>query len=73
MVGLEIQKNGKGFLKNIAKEAAKNMAKAAGQFVIDKGADFAKRKIEGMGMRKKTPCNPCTIGSIGKRASNTRC
>ncbi len=44
MIGLGMQKKGKVFLENIAREAAKNMAKAAGKFVVDKGADFAKKK-----------------------------
>lgn len=66
MVGLGMKKQGKGFLENIAKEAAKNMAKAAGKFVIDKGADFAKSKIEGMGMRKKRRATPAQLEALAR-------
>jgi hypothetical protein len=66
-VGLGMKKKkGKGFLENIAKEAAKNMAKAAGKFAIDKGADFAKSKIEGMGMRKKRRATPAQLEALAK-------
>jgi len=66
MVGLGMKKQGKGFLENIAKEAAKNMAKAAGKFVIDKGAEFAKDKIEGMGMRKKRRATPAQLEALAR-------
>jgi hypothetical protein len=66
-VGLGMKKKkGKGFLGNIAKEVAKNMAKAAGKFAIDKGADYAKSKIEGMGMRKKRRATPAQLEALAK-------
>ena len=66
-VGLGMKKKkGKGFLEDIAKEAAKTMAKAAGKFVIDKGADYAKSKIEGMGMRKKRRATPAQLEALAK-------
>jgi len=66
-VGLGMKKKkGKGILENIAKEAAKNMAKAAGKFVIDKGAEFAKDKIEGMGMRKKRRATPAQLEALAR-------
>ena len=66
MVGLGMKKNGKGFLENMAKEAAINMAKAAGKFAIDKGADFAKGKIEGMGIRKKRRATPAQLEALAR-------
>ena len=68
MVGLGMKKNilGSGFLENMAKEAAINMAKSAGKFAIDKGADFAKSKIEGMGMRKKRRATPAQLEAVAK-------
>ena len=66
-VGLGMRKKqGKGFIENLAKEAAKNMAKAAGKFVIDKGADYAKSKIEGMGMRKRRAATPAQLAALAK-------
>jgi hypothetical protein len=53
----------------MVKEAAINMAKSAGKLAINKGADFAKGKIEGMGICKKRHANP----GFSKRASNKRC
>ena len=66
MVGLGMKKKGKGFLENMAKEAAINMAKAAGKFAIDKGADFAKGKIEGMGIRKKRRATPAQLEALAR-------
>jgi hypothetical protein len=59
-----MKKEGEGFLENIAKKAAKNMAKAAGNFA--KGADFAKSKIEGMGMHKKRRATPAQLEALAK-------
>ena len=42
------------------------MAKAAGKFAIDKGAEFAKSKIEGMGMRKKRRATPAQLAALAK-------
>ena len=61
-----MKKNGKGFLENMAKEAAINMAKAAGKFAIDKGADFAKGKIEGTGSRKKRRATPAQLEALAR-------
>jgi hypothetical protein len=66
MVGLGMKKKGSGFLENMAKEAAINMAKAAGKFAIDKGADFAKGKIEGMGIRKKRRATPAQLEALAR-------
>ena len=53
-VGLGMRKKvGKGLMGDIAKELAINMAKSAGKFAIDKGANYAKGKIEGLGMLRK--------------------
>ena len=53
-VGLGMRKkSGKGLMGDIAKELAINMAKSAGKFAIDKGANYAKGKIEGLGMLRK--------------------
>jgi hypothetical protein len=57
---------GTGFLENMAKEAAINMAKSAGKFAIDKGADFAKGKIEGLGMRKKRRATPAQLEALAR-------
>jgi hypothetical protein len=46
--------SGNGFLENLAKEAAINIAKSAGKFAVDKGSNFVKDKIEGMGRKKTT-------------------
>jgi hypothetical protein len=50
----------------MAKEAAINMAKSAGKFAIDKGADFAKGKIEGLGMRKKRRATPAQLEALAR-------
>jgi hypothetical protein len=65
MVGLGMKKNygggmGAGFLENLAKQAAVNLAKTAGKFAVDKslelGGNFIKGKIEGLGL-KGVPAN----------------
>jgi hypothetical protein len=57
-VGLGMKKTGKGFFGDIAKEVAINMAKTAGKYAIDKGADFAQGKIEGLGILRKASPKP---------------
>jgi hypothetical protein len=47
------RKSGNGFLQNLAKEAAINIAKSAGKFAVDKGSNFIKDKIEGMGRARR--------------------
>lgn len=46
---------GAGFLENLAKQAAVNLAKTAGKFAVDKslelGGDYVKGKIEGLGLK----------------------
>lgn len=48
---------GNGFIENLAKEAAINLAKSAGKFAVDKGLElggnYVKGKIEGLGMHKR--------------------
>lgn len=48
-------KLGAGFLENLAKQAAVNLAKTAGKFAVDKslslGGDYVKGKIEGLGLK----------------------
>jgi hypothetical protein len=58
-VGLGMRKKGKGLMGDIAKELAINMAKSAGKFAINKGADYAKGKIEGLGMLRKASPQQC--------------
>jgi len=60
-------KKGKGLLGDVAKELAINMAKSAGKFAIDKGADYAKGKIEGLGMLRKA--SPKQLASLAKARS----
>jgi hypothetical protein len=64
--GVHKQILGEGVLENMAKEVAINMTKSAGKFAIDKGADFAKGKIEGMGMCKKRHANPAQLEALAK-------
>jgi len=49
------KKLGAGFLENLAKQAAVNLAKTAGKFAVDKslelGGDYVKGKIEGLGLK----------------------
>ena len=52
------RKSGTGFLQNLAKEAAINIAKSAGKFAVDKGSNFVKDKIEGMGRARKKVSPP---------------
>ena len=52
------RKSGNGFLQNLAKEAAINIAKSAGKFAVDKGSNFIKDKIEGMGRARKKVSTP---------------
>lgn len=74
-VGLGMKKSqGKGFLTDLAKEAAINIAKTAGKFAVDKGTEFAKdkaseflkNKIEGLGMRKKRRATPAQLAALAK-------
>jgi hypothetical protein len=73
-VGLGMKKSGKGFLTNLAKEAAINIAKNAGKFAVDKGAEFAKdkaseflkNKIEGLGMRKRRSATPAQLAALAR-------
>ena len=65
-IGVQKKILGTGFLENKAKEAAINMAKSAGKFAIDKGADFAKGKIEGLGMRKKRRATPAQLEALAR-------
>jgi len=56
MVGLGMKKSiGAGFLENLAKQAAVNLAKTAGKFAVDKslelGGNYVKGKIEGLGLK----------------------
>jgi hypothetical protein len=60
-------KKGRGLLGDIAKELAINMAKSARKFAIDKGADYAKGKIEGLGMLRKA--SPKQLASLAKARS----
>ena len=65
--GRGMKKTGEGVLGGIAKELAINMAKSAGKFAIDKGADYAKGKIEGLGMLRKA--SPKQLASLAKARS----
>ena len=66
-LGMKQPKKGKGLLGDIAKELAINMAKSAGKFAIDKGANYAKGKIEGLGMLRKA--SPKQLASLAKARS----
>jgi hypothetical protein len=82
MVGLGMKKNykksiGAGFLENLAKEAAVNLAKTAGKFAVDKslelGGNYVKGKIEGLGL-KGVPATEKQLQALAfgrsKRAAN---
>ena len=62
--------NANGFLENLAKEAAINLAKSAGKFAVDKGLElggnFVKGKIEGLGMRRKRTATPAQLAALAK-------
>lgn len=64
------KKLGNGFLQNLAKEAAINLAKTAGKFAVDKGLElggnYVKDKIEGMGMRKRRAATPAQLAALAK-------
>ena len=64
------KKYGNGFLENLAKEAAINLAKTAGKFAVDKslelGGNFVKGKIEGLGMRRKRSATPAQLAALAK-------
>lgn len=66
-LGMKQPKKGRGLLGDMAKELAINMAKSAGKFAIDKGADYAKGKIEGLGMLRKA--SPKQLASLAKARS----
>ncbi len=51
------KKKGKGLLRD-------KKAKSAGKYAIDKGADYAKGKIEGLGMLRKA--SPQQLASLAK-------
>jgi len=66
IVGLGAQKKtyrpktlGAGFIEDLAKQAAVNLAKTAGKFAVDKslelGGNYVKGKIEGLGLKEKNP------------------
>ena len=63
------KKIGKGFIENLAKEAAINLAKSAGKFVVDKGLEvggnFVKGKIEGLGMNKRR-ATPAQLSALAR-------
>lgn len=63
-------KQGKGFIENLAKQAAINLAKTAGKFAVDKGLElggnYVKGKIEGMGMRKRRAATPAQLAALAK-------
>ena len=70
-IGLGMRKKqGKGFIENLAKEAAINLAKTAGKFAVDKGLElggnYVKGKIEGMGMRKRRAATPAQLAALAK-------
>ena len=68
------KKNGSGFLADFAKEKAIELAKNAGKFAVDKGAEFAKdkaseflkNKIEGLGMRKRRSATPAQLAALAR-------
>ena len=63
-------KQGKGFIENLAKQAAINLAKTAGKFAVDKGLElggnYVKGKIDGMGMRKRRAATPAQLAALAK-------
>jgi hypothetical protein len=73
-VGLGMTKKGKGFLGDLAKQAAINIAKSAGKFAVEKGTEIAKdkasefliNKIEGLGMRKRKSATPAQLAALAK-------
>jgi hypothetical protein len=73
-VGLGMTKKGKGFLGDLAKQAAINIAKSAGKFAVEKGTEIAKdkasefliNKIEGLGMRKRKAATPAQLAALAK-------
>ena len=76
-VGLGMKKkgyDGKGFLGDLAKQAAINIAKSAGKFAVEKGTEIAKdkasefliNKIEGLGMRKRKAATPAQLAALAK-------
>ena len=70
-IGLGMRKKqGKGFIENLAKQAAINLAKTAGKFAVDKGLElggnYVKGKIEGMGMRRKRSATPAQLAALAK-------
>ena len=70
-IGLGMRKKqGKGFIENLAKEAAINLAKTAGKFAVDKGLElggnYVKGKIDGMGMRKRRAATPAQLAALAK-------
>ena len=70
-IGLGMRKKqGKGFIENLAKQAAINLAKTAGKFAVDKGLElggnYVKGKIEGMGMRKRRAATPAQLAALAK-------
>ncbi len=64
------KKYGNGFLENLAKEAAINLAKTAGEFAVDKslelGGNFVQGKIEGLGMRRKRSATSAQLAALAK-------
>ena len=66
--------DGKGFLGDLAKQAAINIAKSAGKFAVEKGTEIAKdkasefliNKIEGLGMRKRKAATPAQLAALAK-------
>lgn len=67
---LASKKIGNGFIENLAKEAAINLAKSAGKFAVDKslelGGNYIKGKIEGLGMRKKRRATPAQLAALAR-------
>ena len=64
------KKLGNGFIENLAKEAAINLAKSAGKFAVDKGLElggnYVKGKIEGLGMRKKRRATSAQLAALAR-------
>lgn len=73
-VGLGMKKKGKGFLTDLAKNAAINLAKNAGKFAVEKGTEIARdkasefliNKIEGMGARRRKVATPAQLAALAK-------
>jgi hypothetical protein len=73
-VGLGMKKKGKGFLTDLVKNAAINLAKNAGKFAVEKGTEIAKdkasefliNKIEGMGTRRRKVATPAQLAALAK-------